>query len=77
MFFRTSAFKNGIRYGALAFKYTGKRLLLHVMHSAAGFYIGTENSEGPVSRESAEYYLSHEEALRALADESWTQRDHC
>jgi hypothetical protein len=65
------------RHGVLALKYTGKRLPLHVMHSAAGFYLGTQDEEGPVSRESFEYYLSCEAAQRALADETWTQRAHC
>ncbi|GHU04841.1 hypothetical protein FACS1894158_06010 [Betaproteobacteria bacterium] len=75
--FFASSFKKTARHGVLALKYTGKRLPLQVMHSTAGFYLGTENGKGPVSRESFEYYLSHEAAERALADETWTQRAHC
>jgi hypothetical protein len=39
-------------FGHLALIYAGKFLPLEVLHSAAGHYIGTRDSEGPVSRES-------------------------
>lgn len=47
-----------------------------VLRSAAGFYIGTANDDGPVSRESAEYYATYGSALHALTTHSWTQRTH-
>jgi hypothetical protein len=43
------------------------------MHSAAGHYIGTRDHDGPVSRESCEYFRSETKALRALARGGWTQ----
>jgi hypothetical protein len=63
--------------GFLAYTHCGTRLPLQVLRSAAGYYIGTCDDEGPVSRESAEYWGSREEAEAALAagPEGWTQRD--
>ena len=52
---------------------------LMVLQSAAGFYLGTADEEGPVSRESAEYWPTEEAASRALAGQEgvdWTQRDY-
>lgn len=43
------------------------------MQSAAGHYIGTRDSEGPVSRESNEYFRSAATAQRALERGGWTQ----
>jgi len=63
--------------GALALNYTGKRLPLQVLHSAAGYYLGTFDNGtegGPVSRESVEYFPSHEAASHALQTGAWTQR---
>jgi hypothetical protein len=40
-------------FGQLALTYCGKFLPLEILHSAAGHYIGTRDTEGPVSRESA------------------------
>jgi hypothetical protein len=48
---------------------------LEVLLSAAGFYIGTADAEGPISRESLEYWKSQDEALTALKTGGWTQRD--
>jgi hypothetical protein len=49
-----------------------------VLHSAAGYYIGREYNEGygwmPYSRESVEYYQTHEEAEKALREKSYTVR---
>lgn len=45
--------------GYLALTYTGKRLPLEVHLSAAGHYIGTADEEGPVSRESVQYFRSY------------------
>ncbi len=53
----------------------GYRLPLTVLKSAAGHYIGTANDEGPVSRESLEYFSSSQEALNALETDGWSQRD--
>jgi len=57
----------------LALAYVGKRLPLQVLRSAAGHYIGTFD-DGPASRESIEYFPSHEAARHALETSAWTQR---
>ena len=60
----------------LALAYTGKRLPLQVHHSAAGHYIGTADEDGPVSRESVEYFRSQHAADHALTTGRWQQRIH-
>ncbi|AKU14444.1 hypothetical protein AzCIB_4558 [Azoarcus sp. CIB] len=45
-------------------------------HSAAGHYIGTADEDGPVSRESVEYFRSQYAAEHALATGRWQQRLH-
>ena len=60
--------------GYLALAYTGKRLPLQVRHSAAGHYIGTTDAEGPVSRESVQYFRSYQAARHALETGHWQQR---
>lgn len=63
--------------GHLAREYAQKRLPLKVMGSAAGFYIGTEDSDcGPCSRESVEYFPSPELAHSALDTGDWTQKEY-
>ena len=52
--------------GHLALIHCGKFLPLEVLHSAAGHYIGTRDTEGPVSLESREYFLSYSAAQRAI-----------
>ena len=61
-------------FGALAWRHTGKRLPLHVLRSVAGYYIGTADDEGPISRESVEYFPTRDLAERALVAGGWTQR---
>lgn len=61
-----SSSATAVRSGALALAWTGKRLPLQVLRSAAGHYIGTQDDEGPVSRESVEYFPTHLAAQRAL-----------
>ncbi len=63
--------------GQLAYAYCRLRLPLQVLRSAAGFYLGTADEGGPVSRESAEYFPTAEIAQRALdaGPDAWTQRD--
>lgn len=61
--------------GLLAAKFAGLSLPLRVLRSDAGFYIGTANEEGPVSRESVEYFATAELAERALEQGSWSQRE--
>ena len=63
-------------FGQLALEYCGRRLPLQILRSAAGYYIGTCDDEGPVSRESAEYFSTREEAERAHTNAVWTQRGH-
>ena len=53
---------------------SGKALPVQVLESAAGFYLGTVNEEGPYSRESQEYWRSRKEAEKALETGSWTAR---
>ena len=71
-----SSSATAVRSGALALTWTGKRLPLQVLRSAAGHYIGTQDDEGPVSRESVEYFPSHEAARHALETGAWTQRQY-
>jgi hypothetical protein len=52
----------------------GRRLPLQVIGSRAGFYIGTLDEDGPISRESVEYWACRNMAEAALADRRWTQR---
>ena len=48
-----------------------------VCESNAGFYIGVvSETEGPLSRDSEEYFPTREAALAALDSGSWTQRLH-
>ncbi|HUH57835.1 MAG TPA: hypothetical protein VL020_04915 [Pseudomonadales bacterium] len=48
-----------------------------VLKSAAGFYIGTACPvEGPISRESQEYWSTETQAEKALQTGQWTQRLH-
>lgn len=60
--------------GLLAREYCGQELPLQVLKSNAGYYIGTCNLDGPVSRESAEYFPSLAAAERAYANGTWHQR---
>lgn len=60
--------------GMLAAEFSGLSLPLQVLRSGAGFYIGTANEMGPVSRESVEYFATAELAERALEQGSWSQR---
>lgn len=60
--------------GYLALIHVGKRLFLQVCHSAAGHYIGTTDTDGPVSRESSQYFRSYQAASHALATGHWQQR---
>jgi len=52
----------------------GFNLPLQVLCSAKGFYIGTANEHGPVSRESVEYWKTMKEAALALEKDNFTQR---
>ncbi|MCR6481050.1 hypothetical protein NU688_33170 [Variovorax sp. ZS18.2.2] len=61
--------------GQLALIYCGHRLKLQVLKSAAGHYIGTANEDGPVSRESCEYFGSEALAIAALETGEWSQHD--
>lgn len=70
------------KFGHLA-KMDNEEISLSVCKSAAGYYIGTMQLEilpsghefmMPFSRESDEYFNTREEAEKALADGTWTQR---
>ena len=65
------------RIGWLAKQWGSKELPLRVMKSPAGFYLGTADNDGPYSRESEEYWGTHQEAAAALNSPDqilWTQR---
>jgi hypothetical protein len=62
--------------GLLALAYVGKNLPLQVLRSAAGYYNGTFDDDGPDSRESVEYFPSHEAARHALETSARTQRQY-
>ncbi|HFD6166063.1 TPA: hypothetical protein ACF5HI_004624 [Salmonella enterica] len=63
-----------MKHGLIAKKY-GYTLNVQVLKSARGFYIGTyDENEGPVSRESEEYFKTKDAALDALNKGMWTQR---
>ncbi|MDH5413364.1 MAG: hypothetical protein OEW87_04440 [Flavobacteriaceae bacterium] len=62
-------------FGKLAKSTLGEEFKLQILHSNAGFYIGTKNEDGtPVSRESEEYFQDKEQATEALKSGEWTQR---
>lgn len=61
-------------HGQLAAE-AGYRLSLQVLQSANGFYLGTEDEGGPVSRESVEYFPNQAAADHALRTGLWTQRE--
>lgn len=61
--------------GKLAKEWCNKRLPLQLLRSNAGFYIGTADDEGPVSRESNEYFKDELTARKALETGQWTQKE--
>lgn len=63
-------------FGQLAFQ-IGEELEIRVLESQRGFYIGTCDDMGPVSRESVEYWRQERDAKQALEDNTWTQRPNC
>lgn len=60
--------------GKLAKHFCRKELPLQVCKSYAGFYIGTMEHEEPFTRESMEYFTTHEEAQHALDTGEWSQK---
>jgi hypothetical protein len=66
----------GMKCGVLAKEWSRLNLPLKVLQSNAGFYIGTFDDCGPVSRESVEYYPTESAAQNALDKEMWSQRSH-
>lgn len=65
--------------GMLAMQAFGVRLPLTVLKAPKGFFLGTFDEEGPVSRESVEYWAVEADAITALQSsntdvQSWTQR---
>lgn len=62
-------------HGKLALRFCGVLKDIQVMKSAAGYYIGTADSDGsPFSRESKEYWRTKCEADEALSLGRWTQK---
>lgn len=65
-----------MKYGQIAKVWGFGELPLRVLQSNAGWYIGTWDNEGPVSRESECYYRTQEEAQKALDTNTWTQKNN-
>jgi hypothetical protein len=68
-----------VAHGKLTKEIFNVFLELQVLESARGFYLGTADDGGPVSRESLEYWRTFEEADNALVSkgdfqELWTQK---
>jgi hypothetical protein len=61
-------------YGEMAKAYCYRSLPLQVLQSAAGYYIGTADASGPVSRESTRYWNTRSDAENALLSGGWKQR---
>jgi len=61
-----------VSYGLNALRTTGERLELQILQSRAGFFIGTIDHEGPVSRESG-YYKTPQQAYDAMRSGNWDQ----
>ncbi len=56
-------------------EFLGRRETLAVCESGAGFYLGVVSpTEGPLCRDSVEYFATREDAQTALDSGSWTQR---
>ena len=62
------------QFGLLAQTFAGRELPLEVLRSAAGYYLGTWDEEGPFTRESQEYFSNQQAAQDALESGDWTQR---
>lgn len=60
--------------GRMTHEVLGLKLELQVLHSAAGYYLGTCDDGGPVARESQEYWGTYEAAQKALDDGDFLQR---
>ncbi|WP_271963889.1 hypothetical protein [Pseudomonas aeruginosa] len=66
-----------MQYGKLALAHLSLELPLQVlMNKNRAYYIGTFDEEGPVSRESVEYYPSRELAQQALDNDTWSQLEY-
>lgn len=63
------------KVGQLAYSLLKVRLPLQILQSANGYYLGTANDAGPVSRESLEYWPSESDAQLALSSGEWTQNE--
>jgi hypothetical protein len=61
-------------HGKVALCYCGVTLPVTVLQSANGFYLGTSSEGVPISRESTEYFRTHDEAAQALESGKWVQR---
>ena len=67
--------KDGRKLSLQAKRILGEEHELHVLKSAAGYYIGTASSEaGPISRDSQEYFPTATSAALALEQGTFTVR---
>ena len=62
--------------GQLALQYCNVSLIIEVLQSNAGYYIGTSRDGLPCSRESVEYFRSNDVAQTAIETGHWTQLSH-
>lgn len=64
-----------VPHGMLAREHLDLSLELRVLKSQAGYYLGTADDGGPVSRESLEYWQKEHQAENALnGKQDWTQK---
>lgn len=64
-----------IFFGMIAMSIGQMCLPVTPLYSEKGFYIGTKNQSGePYTRESVEYYQTQLLAIKALSENTWTQR---
>ena len=61
------------KIGRFAYDVLRVQLECHVMQIGNGYYIGTFDESGPVSRESVETYTTFEAVNDALTNDTYTQ----
>lgn len=60
-------------FGFNAYQELSIKLELTILKCSLGYYIGTVNDCGPVSRESTDYYRTLEAAQQSLGEGTWKQ----
>lgn len=74
----TNAIVSSTQQSGYLAREAGFDLPVQPLHSQRGWYLGTSGNDeetiGPVSRESEEYFASFDDAAQALHNGTWTQR---